>query len=272
MTPVLKKRTSSFRRECSHERFTLIELLVVIAIIAILAAMLLPALQQARSRAHQTHCANNMASVGKAGLFYNDENKGFYPMLYNAMKKKQSSRFVLYGGKDTGKLAPYLGIDEQAPIGGWYLREGKVPFTPSKFACPAVNGKDRFRIDTDSSYSRFGFGVNANVAAVPGSGKVIHASMVKKPTRTNFFAESAAERVFYQVESACSFPIPVHGNADLSYDLTVLRLSSQSKFNAVMLDGHLEFISNIQLPFKNLYKTEILSGNYFWFPKGDTDW
>ena len=181
--------------------FTLIELLVVIAIIAILAAMLLPALQQARSRAHQTHCANNMASVGKAGLFYNDENKGFYPMLYNAMKKKQSSRFVLYGGKDTGKLAPYLGIDEQAPIGGWYLREGKVPFTPSKFACPAVNGKDRFRIDTDSSYSRFGFGVNANVAAVPGSGKVIHASMVKKPTRTNFFAESAAERVFYQVEN-----------------------------------------------------------------------
>ena len=271
MRTVSEKRTSPFPGNFSRKRFTLIELLVVIAIIAILAAMLLPALQQARGRAHQTHCANNMASVGKAGLFYNDENKGFYPMLYNAMKKSQSSRFVLYGSKDTGKLAPYLGINENAPIGGWYQSK-KIPFTPSKFACPAVNGKDRFRLDTDSSYARYGFGVNAKVASVPGSGEVLHASKVKRPTRTNFFAESAAERVFYQVESACSFTIPVHGNADLSYDLTMLRLSSQSKFNAVMLDGHLEFISNIQLPFKNLHKIEIFEYNYFWFPKGDKDW
>jgi prepilin-type N-terminal cleavage/methylation domain-containing protein len=68
------------RRDASRRRaFTLVELLVVIAIIAILAAMLLPALSRSKGGATKISCINNLRQLDLSLLMYADENQGCFP-------------------------------------------------------------------------------------------------------------------------------------------------------------------------------------------------
>jgi prepilin-type N-terminal cleavage/methylation domain-containing protein/prepilin-type processing-associated H-X9-DG protein len=142
--------------------FSLVELLVVIAIIAILIALLLPAVQKVREAAAQTQCKNNLKQIGLALHMFHDA-KGYFPPGQTTVYPKNSGNTVHHGWAIY--ILPYLEQNNLASLYTWTANDTSVANQPVRKAsieilmCPSAGGP-RFDSTADTTSTDFPFAVS----------------------------------------------------------------------------------------------------------------
>ncbi|MFA7232188.1 MAG: DUF1559 domain-containing protein [Victivallaceae bacterium] len=149
----MKLKRNNVNNVCSKGRFTLIELLVVIAIIAILAAMLLPALNKAREKAKTIKCASNLKQVGTALFQYTNDFQDYIPMGMTADGTGGFSGYASWALPAWYvRVAPYLGLKSYGTtvLGTSYATRPKGPIV---LTCPSQEQYFKFPNNQPVSYA-----------------------------------------------------------------------------------------------------------------------
>ena len=217
--------------------FTLIELLVVIAIIAILAAMLLPALQQARQRGQGASCTNNLKTIGFITAQYIADYNDYFPpegcWIPND-KKTQTDWFL--------STSNYWPIKVKAAGTGFYspqISNGQGWFKGYEFLkCPGDAFREKF--GTAGIQKALSYPVHGRLSALAGEIKMRKLGLIRHPSKRTYRLDVTYKNKPHAAVSLSNFNgiwalntegISTNGEVSLRHNNTT---------NVLYADGHCE--------------------------------
>lgn len=215
-------------RSSGKQSFTLIELLVVIAIIAILASMLMPALQQARERGRSSSCLSNGKQIGNAIMLYVDANDAMIPEL--SVKNAQGGKVSWGAHLWNQKLVPNEKL--------FYCPTSTRVNAPSAWTDYRVN-----KISSSGTYTEFiDYGMNRMIVLAPNNKppRVYKVTKVKSPSLTMF----AGECNMPGQKKGCSTMAQAWGTVNSSNGVGSVAIRHKGTGNFIFFDGHASSLRN----------------------------
>lgn len=230
--------------------FTLIELLVVISIIAILAALLLPALNQARDTAMRISCVGSFKQFSLCTINYYDANQDFFPPGYYMGTYRRAWYDAMYQANTLpGKYC--LGTTPTYPDGQGFSGFSKT--NPAKLmACP------RLLQYKTLSYFSFNHAINSRTFGYqPSSMRKLNS--IQQVSRRGMFSEPVPETGAYEILHNTHLDI-------LESAAPFFRHQNGRSVNVLFCDGHVESLNHTDIP---VYNTSNPKSALFWGTMSD---